>query len=194
MKKEILIPELINRIGFLSDIHGVYGNLLKTLELRPDIKYWFCAGDAVDMYAPPHHNLPTIRLMCKFNIHSVRGNHDYYVKTHFLNIFEAESQQYFMEMPLFLDINFSGLKVRIYHATPKSLDDFIPDNAGEKVFLSLFGEVNADVIVLGHTHKHFLKSFGGVKFVNPGSLGMPDEKSTFCVLDKEGGVEFLFLD
>ena len=69
---------------------------------------------------------------------------------------------------LFTWISFlQNSKFRIYHATPESLDDFIPDNADEEIYLSLFGGINADIIVLGHTHRHYAKQHAGKRFINP---------------------------
>lgn len=194
MSDEVKIPEFIEKIGFVSDIHGVYENLLAVTEQRPDIQHWFCAGDIVDMFMPPHYNLPTVRLMMKLKIPSVRGNHDYNITRDSLEIFDDEGQQYLRELPLYLDILFGGLKIRIYHATPESLDDYIPDNAQGETYHSLFGHVKADIIVLGHTHRHYSKQYTGMRFINPGSLGIPNEKPTFCVMDKSGEVEFMFLN
>ncbi len=194
MTNKIMVPELTESIAFVSDIHGVYENLIAATELRPDIRHWFCAGDIVDMFMQPHYNLPTVRLMIKLRMPSVRGNHDYHVTKKFLNIFEVESQGYLRELPLYLDILFAELKIRIYHATPQSLDHFIPDKADEATYHSHFGGINADIIVLGHTHRHYAKQYAGKRFINPGSLGFPNQKPTFCVLDKTGEVQFIFLN
>ncbi len=188
-----MVPELTERIAFVSDIHGVYENLIAATELRPDIRHWFCAGDVVDMFMQPHYNLPTVRLMIKLRILSVRGNHDYHITRNSLDIFEDESQAYLGELPLYLDILFAEFKIRIYHATPQSLDGFIPDNAHEEIYHSHFGGINAEIIVLGHTHRHYVKQHAGKRFINPGSLGFPNEKPTFCVLEKTGEVQFIFL-
>ena len=193
MTNKIMVPESTERIAFVSDIHGVYENLIAATELRPDIRHWFCAGDIVDMFTPPHTNLPTVRLMIKLRIPSVRGNHDYHITRNFLDIFEDESQAYLGDLPLYLDILFAEFKIRIYHATPQSLDGFIPDNAHEEIYHSHFGGINADIIVLGHTHRHYVKQHAGKRFINPGSLGFPNEKPTFCVLDNTGEVQFIFL-
>jgi predicted phosphodiesterase len=142
---------------------------------------------------PPNSARNTVRLLLKLNIPSVRGNHDYYITRNYLEVFEPESQDYLNNLPLYLDILFGPLKIRIYHATPRSLDQFIPYNATKEMYDSLFGDVKTDIIVLGHTHWHYIKRFGEIQYINPGSLGMPAERSTFCILHNRGNSEFIFL-
>jgi len=191
---EIIVPQGIDKIAFISDIHGLYENLLKTLELKPEIRYWFCAGDVVDMYAPTHFNAPTVRLMTKLKIPSTVGNHDRYIRKNAFNLFEPESQEYLKDMPLFMDIKFARFRIGVFHATPSSLDDFIQDTSEESLFERTFGHLEFDIFILGHTHRHFSRSIGDKQFINPGALGLRNKDSTFCTLDETGKVEFIFLN
>ena len=46
---------------------------------------------------------------------------------------------------------------------------------------------NADVLVFGHTHKPWVHEYGGVLFVNCGSVGKPkdgDPRGAFAILDR----------
>ena len=48
---------------------------------------------------------------------------------------------------------------------------------------------SADVLVFGHTHKPWIHEFGGVLFVNCGSVGKPkdgDPRAAFAVLEADG--------
>ena len=194
MQQVITIPDHIAQIGFCADIHGTYDHVIRMKQTRPDIEYWFCAGDVADMDKGLHFNQPTLRIMARLGIPSVLGNHDLYVKRHDLKHLDAEARSYLESLPLSLSIGFAGKRIRIYHATSKSPDDFLAKQAGEQTFLRLFGEENVDVIVLGHTHEPYAKRFGSIEFINPGALGVTGIQATFCLLNRGGEVEFLELD
>jgi predicted phosphodiesterase len=51
----------------------------------------------------------------------------------------------------------------------------------------LFEDVDADVIVCGHTHLQFDRTIGGKRVVNAGSVGAPaeDEAAAYWLLDLE---------
>lgn len=194
MNESIKVTASAEHIGFCADIHGHYERVLTMRERRPDIGYWFCAGDVTDMHKALYYNQPTLRLMHRLGIPSVLGNHDYYIKEKYLRRLDEEASAYLSSLPFNLTIQFGGKQIRIYHATPGSRDDFISEKAGEKTYLSLFGEEEADIIVLGHTHEPYVKSYGEKQFINPGALGVSGVRPSFCVLDQGGAVEFLYLD
>lgn len=194
MKDVIDVPAGTGRIGFCADLHGVYDNVLALRERRPDIETWFCAGDVVDMYKAVHYNQPTLRIMHRLGIPSVLGNHDHHVKKTQLRRLDEEAKTYLEALPFRLTVHFAGLRIRLYHATPTSLDDFIADGAGEKTYAALFANDEADVIVLGHTHTPYVKTFGDTRFINPGALGIPDVQPSYCILDHHGNAEIVYLE
>jgi len=40
-------------------------------------------------------------------------------------------------------------------------------------------ELNADIVLFGHTHEHILKEEGGIIFMNPGSISLPRFKGRY---------------
>ena len=193
MQTDIIIPDHIPRIGFCSDIHANLNHVVQMTKRRPDVEYWFCAGDVVDMYKGVHFNQPALRAMARLGIPSVLGNHDYHVRQHDGKRLDQEARTYLEALPFRLRVTFAGRRISIYHATPKSRDDFIRPEAGAPTYLKLFGDEPADVIVLGHTHEAYLKHFGTKQFINPGALGIPLVPATFCVMERDGTVAFEFL-
>ncbi|MBU0758181.1 MAG: metallophosphoesterase, partial [Nanoarchaeota archaeon] len=151
MNKKIIIPENIRKIGFCADIHGIYESLIKLIDLRPDIKHWFCAGDVVDMKQPIHNNQPAIRLIQRNNILSVLGNHEVYIKKHLLSNFDTENQQYILNMPFSLEIKFSELTIAVYHSSAKKVDDYLPEDESDEKFTEAFKDIDSDIVVIGHT-------------------------------------------
>jgi diadenosine tetraphosphatase ApaH/serine/threonine PP2A family protein phosphatase len=64
-------------------------------------------------------------------------------------------------------------KVLFCHATPRNPNDiFTRLTHGDRV-ASLFGTLDVDVVVCGHTHMQFDRMIGSVRVVNAGSVGMP---------------------
>ena len=64
-------------------------------------------------------------------------------------------------------------RVLFCHATPKNnLDILTMETPAERV-QELFGDVDADLVVCGHTHMQFDRKVGRLRVVNAGSIGMP---------------------
>ena len=76
-------------------------------------------------------------------------------------------------------------RILFCHATPSSnIQVFTADTPAEMVG-PIFAEVDADLVICGHTHRSFDMQIGGVRVVNAGSVGMPFASS---------GADWLLLD
>ena len=64
-------------------------------------------------------------------------------------------------------------RVLFCHATPRSDTEIFTRRTPEDRLTNIFAEVNADVVVCGHTHMQFDRRIGKVRVVNAGSVGMP---------------------
>ena len=54
---------------------------------------------------------------------------------------------------------------------------------------------NADIVMFGHTHRPYLKKFGDITVLNPGSLAFPRQegrKGSYIIMemDRDGNTEF----
>jgi putative phosphoesterase len=78
-------------------------------------------------------------------------------------------------------------RVLYCHATPRNDLDIFTERTPEKRIASLFADVDADVVVCGHTHMQFDRTVAGKRVVNSGSVGRPyDEPSgAYWTLDLE---------
>ena len=64
-------------------------------------------------------------------------------------------------------------RVLFCHATPKNNTDiFTAETPADRV-RELFGNVDAELVVCGHTHMQFDRRIDGLRVVNAGSVGMP---------------------
>ena len=59
------------------------------------------------------------------------------------------------------------------HATPRNDTEIFTRETSETRLLPVFGDVDANIIVCGHTHMQFDRIIGGNHVVNAGSVGMP---------------------
>jgi putative phosphoesterase len=59
------------------------------------------------------------------------------------------------------------------HATPRNDNEIFTQATSEELLLPVLKDVNAAVVVCGHTHMQFDRTVGTVRVVNAGSVGMP---------------------
>ena len=73
------------------------------------------------------------------------------------------------------------------HASPRNDLDIFTERTPEERIAFLFEDVDADVVVCGHTHTQFERTIAGTRVVNSGSVGMPyeDEPGAYWTLDLE---------
>ncbi len=73
------------------------------------------------------------------------------------------------------------------HATPRNDLDIFTERTPENQVAFLFADVDADVVVCGHTHIQFDREIAGKRVVNSGSVGSPyeDEPGAYWTLDLE---------
>ena len=78
------------------------------------------------------------------------------------------------EWPTTLTIDVDGLgRVLFVHATPRNDTDIVTRRTPIEILHEHFGDVDADLIVCGHSHMQFDLRVGNKRIVNAGSVGMP---------------------
>jgi len=79
--------------------------------------------------------------------------------------------------PLTLELDVDGLgPVLVCHATPEDDEPIYTRFTPDDDLVEIFSEVDADVVVCGHTHTQYDRRLpSGLRIVNPGSVGMPYE-------------------
>jgi putative phosphoesterase len=78
-------------------------------------------------------------------------------------------------------------RVLYVHASPRNDLDIFTERTPEERVAFLFEDVDADVVVCGHTHTQFERTIAGRRVVNSGSVGLPyeDEPGAYWTLDLE---------
>jgi predicted phosphodiesterase len=70
------------------------------------------------------------------------------------------------------------------------VNEYLFEDKPDSLYERLAAAESGDVLVFGHTHKPWVRSHGGVLFVNCGSVGKPkdgDQRGAFAVLEDAGG-------
>jgi putative phosphoesterase len=78
-------------------------------------------------------------------------------------------------------------RVLFCHATPRNDVDVFTVLTPEHRVAPLFADVDADIVVCGHTHMQFDRMIAGKRVINSGSVGMPyeDAPGAYWTLDLE---------
>ena len=99
------------------------------------------------------------------------------------------------DLPFDLHFEVGATAVHLVHGSPRKVNEYLFEDKPASLYERLAKAETDPVLVFGHTHKPWIHHFGGVRFVNCGSVGKPkdgDPRGAFAVLDPaeaEEGVE-----
>ena len=191
------------KLAFISDIHSnihAFYDVLKKIQSL-SIDEVFCIGDIVGYAAYPKE---CVDLLFENDIISIMGNHDYATVKSTNSWFDQPAQfaidyckikLYKKDLKLLVKLPFNklfdrdGVSFFITHGSPRdNLFEYVHPWASEDLLKDMTKKVNADVIVLGHTHIQMEVEINKKKILNPGSVGQPRDgisKACFMVFDTE---------
>ena len=179
------------RIGVIADIHGNSPGLNAVLTDmdRLNIEHILIAGDFVGYY--PYVN-EAFSLIQSKNITCILGNHDCYLLNRIsisedlrlsykLDKIEStisdKNTEWLSGLPAQRNFELDGLKWILCHGSPWDIEEYIyPDNSN----FERFAELEADIVVMGHTHIPMVHRVEHVLLVNPGSCGQPRDYNPFA--------------
>jgi putative phosphoesterase len=198
----------MNRVAVITDIHANLPALEATLaeidQLGVDAVY--CGGDLVG-YGP--HPNEVCQLIQERGIPTIYGNYDYaigrdledcgcaYIDKHDKEIGQlsvdwtlahtnADAKAFMRELPFDLRFELAGKRVRVVHGSPRKVNEYLFEDKPARTFERIAALADCDMLVFGHTHKPWIHEYGGVLFVNCGSIGKPkdgDARAAFAVLE-----------
>lgn len=172
------------KIGVFSDVHGHLEELHKTLSLfvTLQVDQIVCAGDLVEKGL---HSDAVIQVMHERAIPCVKGNHD--AKARYGWLVQAESLSdksigYLNQLPESLTFEWAGKMVYVCHATPwQDASVYVFPTRPTALFQMVAEAVEAEVIILGHTHHPMRIEVGQQVLINPGSIyGNRDRAERTC--------------
>jgi predicted phosphodiesterase len=88
-------------------------------------------------------------------------------------------------LPFDLHFAVGEQQVHLVHGSPRKVNEYLFEDKPASLYERLAGDEDDDVLVFGHTHKPWVRDFGGVRFVNCGSVGKPkdgDPRGAFAIL------------
>jgi putative phosphoesterase len=180
-------------VAAIYDIHGNLPALEAVVEeirqLRPDLV--IVGGDVIP--GPMSNEIFDTLNRVDMQIEYIRGNCEIAVLDHLAGSItypipeqartsiqwtarhlSPEALRQIASWPKTLCIEVSGLgRVIFCHATPRDENECFTRLTPEARLLPVFGELDASVVVCGHTHMQFDRMIGNVRVVNAGSVGMP---------------------
>lgn len=184
-------------LGIISDIHGNLPAFRAVLlaARRKGVDRILCAGDLVGYYTFPNEVLD---LAGHEGVHSIAGNHERAIAggdLSGLNDLAAtagrwtrerlspESARAIARLPPRDRLESGGRILLIVHGSPRDDDEYVFPLTED---LWPFGELDVDILVMGHTHVQWTARFGSLVVLNPGSVGQPrdrDPRAAFATLD-----------
>ena len=181
-------------IATLYDIHGNLAALEAVLAEMPDVATIVIGGDIVAPGPQPAETLELLREL-DARVRWLRGNADRELDPNEPGLappgtFDAarealsdEQMSYLVGLPPTVQIG----RTLYCHASPRNDLDIFTERTPEEQIAFLFADVDADVVVCGHTHMQFDRTIAGKRVVNSGSVGRPygDEPGAFWTLDLE---------
>jgi predicted phosphodiesterase len=181
------------RVAALYDIHGMAVPLEAVLEelAGGEVEAVLIGGDAV-AGPQPAETLELLRSL-ETPVHWIRGNGERALGPDaadaVMNGEGAEASLRFTasqltqedrralpQLPATLTLEIDGLGETLFcHASPRNDLDIVTPGTPEDRFHELLEGVAERTVVAGHTHMQLDRMVDGVRWVNPGSVGMPYE-------------------
>ena len=192
------------RLAIVSDVHGNLDALNAVLEdaREQEVDGFVNLGDMVGSGAYPEE---VVRVLSDDRFLGVIGNVDRdvlefarspprpkarSVKKAILAAsvkdLSEESLRFISSLPVELRLEIGGKRILMVHDSPGGHDEPLgPDTADER--LRELGRIaDADIVLVGHSHRAFFRDVDGVLFVNPGSVGLPldgDPRASYAILE-----------
>ena len=190
----------MNQITIFGDIHANLPALeavLADIDQR-GLKNLYCLGDLVGYGTFPNEVITAIR---ERNIPTLMGNYDQGVgqdsddcgcayKTAEAKALgersiawsnahtTPENKQYLRQLAEHIPVQLGELNVLLVHGSPRRINEYLYEDRPEASLERLFVELEADVLVCGHTHLPYHRVLGsGRQVINSGSVGKPKDNN-----------------
>ena len=198
---------MADAVAVITDIHANLPALeaaLARIEAL-GIERVFCGGDLVG-YGP--HPNEVCALIAERRIPTIYGNYDYAIARDLEDCGCAyitpsdrelgqrsvewtlahtglEAKDFMRELPFDLNFRVGDADVHLVHGSPRKVNEYLFEDKPARLYERLAAAEDGEALVFGHTHKPWVRTHGGVLFVNCGSVGKPkdgDPRAAFAVL------------
>ena len=195
----------MDRIAVLSDVHGnltAFETVLADIEAR-GIETVYNLGDVIGKGPRGSAAIALSQERCKL---TVRGNWDDFIDDPRQDWSEglrwwhdeltATERTWLTTLPLSHDLQISGRRVRMFHASATSVHTRVYFNHDDEVFAGMFAATDLtgsgpepDVVLYGDIHSAYMKSRRQRTLTNVGSVGNPLDEPTAAYLILEGDLD-----
>ncbi len=155
-------------IGIIADIHGDYAALTTALDRLDNfhhVEHILCAGDLIGR-GPEQDQV--VSLIRRRGIVTVKGNHDEW--SHNLS---HDNAIFLDDLPINWQGKFMGYKVFMCHGKPgNNIWGLYRDHISDTLLNMMLGSLEADILIVGHTHVPMYIRVANGCVINPGSLYM----------------------
>lgn len=181
------------RIAIISDIHGNYQALKAVIDdiEQKNINYIICLGDIIGKGINSRKCIDLVKEKCNIvlrgnvddrfssNPEDFRDNENEYNRIKYYQQFLInEDITYLKNLPLATEFYLSGNLIRLFHASLnseyKTIENYEMDFTKKyELFKPNENTINqnADIVVFGHLHYHFMEKIYGKTLINCGSVG-----------------------
>jgi putative phosphoesterase len=160
------------KVGIVSDLHCNAQGLDLALQAMGDVDELLCLGDSIFEYRFSNDVVARLR---ERGAHLIQGNHEeVFMGSAGVRAREREGidpalLDFLAEQPHRRYLEMAGKRLLLIHSTPwEPRGEYVHPHSAK---LDRFGEVDADIVLYGHTHCQVVKRIGGVLVINPGSAG-----------------------
>jgi putative phosphoesterase len=201
----------VERVAVITDIHANLPALEAVFEAieRTGVDALYCGGDLVG-YGP--HPNEVCALIEERGIPTIYGNYDHaigrdledcgcaYRDQHDRELGQLSiawtlahtsrpSKEFMRGLPFDRRFELGRNRVRLVHGSPRKVNEYLFADKPARTFERIAAGADCDVLVFGHTHQPWIREYGGVLFVNCGSVGKPkdgDPRAAFALLELDG--------
>lgn len=191
------------KIALIGDIHGNLHALQAVLQhaRKRHVKAIWNVGDFTGYGAFPEE---VVQLLRETNALSIAGNYDLKVlkaakskgkkpktpekQMAFRWAYEQlskENREYLRSLPLERRFELNGWRILMTHGSPQSNEEHLTPDTPDERLIELAEMSDEEVILCGHSHIPFARQVNGYWFINPGSVGRPDDgdpRASYAVL------------
>jgi len=198
----------MERVAVITDIHANLPALEAALEAVDDLDVdaLWCGGDLVGYGPRPNE----VRALIEGRaIPTIYGNYDYAIARDLedcgcayrdphdrelgqrsvewtLARTDQRAKDFMRDLPFDLRFSVGERRVRLVHGSPRKVNEYLFEDKPARTFERIAAGADSDVLVFGHTHQPWVHEYGGVLFVNCGSVGKPkdgDPRASFALLE-----------
>jgi predicted phosphodiesterase len=197
----------MDQVAIITDIHANLPALQAALAHVDalGIQRIYCGGDLVG-YGP--HPNEVCALIAERDLPTIYGNYDYaiarddhdcgcaYITPHDRDLgqqsvewtlvhTDSRSKAFMRQLPFDLHFDVGDTPVHLVHGSPRKVNEYLFEDKPARLYERLAAAESDRALVFGHTHKPWVCEYGGVLFVNCGSVGKPkdgDPRAAFAVL------------